>query len=168
MSAYYYLISSLPPLKPDGKAPMDYATFLQECASAVSESTYRDLEALTVRSDKGPLVKEWASFYRALQDELTHQRRLRMGIHSEAPADRDPQATSLATAALAAKDPLEAEQLLLRAQMEHLDSLTSMHYFDDYSLFGYALKLQLLQRQSRFDKDEGRQEFRSLFQTIQQ
>ena len=53
MASYYYLISSLPMLRTQGEPPMDYATFLSQCRSAVSEGTYKTLEELTVRSGKG-------------------------------------------------------------------------------------------------------------------
>ena len=56
MASYYYLISSLPMLRTQGEPPMDYATFLSQCRSAVSEGTYKTLEELTVRSGKGPLL----------------------------------------------------------------------------------------------------------------
>lgn len=43
---------------------MDYAAFLAMCRSAVSAGVYRTLEELTVDSDKGPLLSEWAGFTR--------------------------------------------------------------------------------------------------------
>lgn len=66
MASYYYLISSLPMLRTQGEPPMDYATFLSQCRSAVSEGTYKTLEELTVRSGKGPLLSEWGEFYQSL------------------------------------------------------------------------------------------------------
>ena len=71
MASYYYLISSLPMLRTQGEPPMDYAAFLAMCRSAVSAGVYRTLEELTVDSDKGPLLSEWAGFYKALCRELT-------------------------------------------------------------------------------------------------
>ena len=71
MASYYYLISSLPMLKTQGDPPMDYAAFLAMCKSAVSSGVYQTLEELTAASDKGPLLSEWAGFYKALCRELT-------------------------------------------------------------------------------------------------
>ena len=78
MASYYYLISSLPMLRTQGEPPMDYAEFLAMCRSAVSAGVYRTLEELTVDSDKGPLLSEWAGFYRALSRELTYQRNVKL------------------------------------------------------------------------------------------
>ena len=71
MASYYYLISSLPMLKTQGEPPMDYAAFLAMCKSAVSSGVYQTLEELTAASDKGPLLSDWAGFYKALCRELT-------------------------------------------------------------------------------------------------
>ena len=79
MASYYYLISSLPMLKAQGEPPMDYAAFLAMCQTAVSGGVYRTLETLTVESDKGPLLSEWAAFYKTLSRELTYQRNVKLG-----------------------------------------------------------------------------------------
>ena len=50
----------------------------------------------------------------------------------------------------------------------YLDSLVAMHYFDDYVLYGYAVKLKLLERRDVFEKDKGSAEFERLFSDVQQ
>lgn len=89
MASYYYLISSLPMLKTQGDPPMDYAAFLAMCKSAVSSGVYQTLEELTAASDKGPLLSEWAGFYKALCRELTYQRNVKLGRPCAIPSDRD-------------------------------------------------------------------------------
>ena len=64
--------------------------------------------------------------------------------------------------------PLEAEQILLDHEFELLDSLVGLHVFDDYVLFGYAVKLKLLERRSCFEKEKGRSEFQNLFRRVQE
>lgn len=168
MASYYYLISSLPMLKADEAMPFSYGTFLEMCRPCVSESTYGRLEELTVGSDKGPLMAEWAAFYGALASELTYQRNQRLGRPCEAPAERDEKTMRTVTAALNAKNPLEAEILLLSLEFDRLDELVSMHFFDDHVLNGYALKLKLLERQTIFDKAGGKTEFKRLLDHVQQ
>ena len=63
---------------------------------------------------------------------------------------------------------LEAEQILLDHEFELLDTLVGMHMFDDYVLFGYAVKLKLLERRSCFEKEKGRSEFQNLFRRVQE
>ena len=67
-----------------------------------------------------------------------------------------------------ADNPLIAEKLMLDAQFAYLDSLVAMHYFDDYVLYGYAVKLKLLERRDVFEKDKGSAEFERLFSDVQQ
>lgn len=167
MSSYYYLISSLPMLRSDGQMPFTYEKFLSWCRGQVSEEKYARLEALTADSDKGPLLKEWAAFYGVLSREMTYQRSLRLGRPCEPPAERDSDAVRTVTAALNAKNPLEAETMLLALEFDKLDQLVSMHYFDDYVLNGYALKLRLLERKCAFEKEKGQKEFKRLFDGIQ-
>ena len=168
MASYEYLISSLPMLKADGEMPFSYDEFLEMCKSSLREKRYQALESLDLSTTEGPLMDKWAKFYGVLAEELTYQRNLRLGRPCDAPADRDQDTIKTVTAALNAKNPLEAEVMLLSLEFDKLDSLVSMHYFDDYVLNGYALKLKLLERQTIFEKAAGRAEFSRLMDTIQQ
>ena len=74
MASYYYLISSLPDLRTDGEMPFSYEEFLGMCQSNVSESKYECLKNLTLSSEEGPIMKEWAASYKNLMSELNYQR----------------------------------------------------------------------------------------------
>lgn len=168
MASYYYLIASLPMLRPNEEPPLDYPSFLALCKTAVSAGVYAQLEQLSVQSGTGALLREWAQFYRGYTDELNYQRRVRLGQPASLPASRDPGVSAAVSAALDAKHPLEAEQILLRLQFDRLDSMIGLHNFDEYALYGYAMKLKLLQRQRTFRYDAGKAAFQGLLDTIQQ
>lgn len=168
MASYYYLISSLPMLRTQGEPPMDYATFLSQCRSAVSEGTYKTLEELSVRSGKGPLLSEWGEFYQSLSRELTYQRSVKLGRVCPVPSDRDSGIVQVVTAAVNAENPLEGERLLLDLEFRRLDDMIGLHNFDEYALYGYAMKLQLLERQRTFRYDRGKQDFDGLMDNIRQ
>ena len=168
MASYYYLIASLPELKADGEMPITYEEFLSMCRSNVSEKDMELLEGLTLSSTEGPLVEEWSRFYGALKKELNYQRSLNLGRSYSSAYEKDGLAAQVAQAALSAKNPLEAEKILLQYEFDGLDSLVGLHMFDDHVLFGYAIKLKLLERQTSFEKDKGKAEFKSLFDEIQQ
>ena len=167
MASYYYLISSLPMLSADQPMPFDYGTFLGLCQGNVSEETYKLLEGLTLKSSEGPLVEEWHKFYSALLSELSSQRSTRLGRQYINTNDKDPFSAAQVTAAVSAPDPLTAEKLLLSYEMDQLDSLVGLHNFDDYTLFGYALKLKLLERFGSFEQQAGRQEFSNILESLQ-
>ncbi len=168
MASYYYLISSLPDLRTDGDMPMTYNEFLDMCQSNVSESKYELLKNLTLSSEEGPLLKEWSAFYKNLMGELNYQRSVSLGRPYLTSYDKDSVIAQVAGAAMAAKNPLEAEKILLECEFDNLDSLVGLHTFDDRYLFGYAIKLKLLERQSCFVQSKGQKEFKRLFDQVQQ
>ena len=168
MASYYYLISSLPELRADGEMPISYSEFLTYCQSNVSETTYQLLKDLTLNSTEGPLVDKWANFYGMLMKELNYQRSMNLGKSYSSTFDKDGFIAQVVNTALSAKNPLEAEKVLLEYEFENLDSLVGLHMFDDYVLFGYAIKLKLLERLNSFEQTKGKAEFKSLFDGIQQ
>ena len=168
MASYYYLIASLPELRTDGEMPLSYEEFLTLCRGNVEEPTYELLENLTLRSTEGPLVKEWAAFYQMLHKELNYQRSLNLGRTYSSVYEKDAMISQVVTSALTARNPLEAEKILLEYEFENLDDLVGLHMFDDYVLFGYAIKLKLLERLASFEQEKGKQEFQSLFDGIQE
>ena len=168
MASYYYLIASLPELKADGDMPLTYSEFLSCCQSNVSDSDYEILENLSLSSTEGPLIKEWANFYGMLTKELNYQRSMNLGKSYSSAYDKDGQIAQVVASALSAKNPLEAERVLLEYEFENLDSLVGLHMFDAHVLFGYAIKLKLLERQNCFEHAKGKAEFQSLFDGIQQ
>ena len=168
MASYYYLISSLPDLRTDGDMPFSYKEFLGMCQSNVSESKYELLKNLTLSSEEGPLLKEWSAFYKNLMGELNYQRSVSLGRPYLTSYDKDSVLSQVVGTVLAAKNPLEAEKILLDYEFENLDSLVGLHTFDDVYLFGYAVKLKLLERQNCFVQEKGKKEFKRLFDQVQQ
>ena len=168
MASYYYLIPSLPELRADGEMPLTYSEFLSCCQSNVSESTYGLLKDLELSSTEGPLVEEWSKFYGMLTKELSYQRSMNLGKSYPSAYEMDGMIAQVVASALSAKNPLEAEKILLEYEFENLDSLVGLHMFDDYVLFGYAIKLKLLERLNCFEQSKGKAEFTSLFEGLQQ
>ena len=168
MASYYYLIASLPNLSADGDLPITYGEFLNCCESNVSESDYELLENLTLSSTEGPLVEEWARVYGMIQKEMNYQRSMNLGKSYPSVYEKDSGVSQVVAAALSAKNPLEAERLLLDYEFENLDLLVGSHVFDAHVLFGYAIKLKLLERLNSFEQTKGKAEFQSLFDGIQQ
>ena len=167
MASYYYLISSLPMLKSDGSIPMDSKSFLEQCKSCVSASTYDALCNLSNADNSHPMLKAWANFYNSLMSELNYQRKVKLGKQCAIPENRDAEVINTIASALAAKNPLISEQMLLELEFNRIDAMMGLHNFDDYYLYGYAIKLMLLERQTIFKHDEGQEEFKALFKGVQ-
>lgn len=167
MASYYYLLSSLPMLKADGELPITYPDFLKMCRSSVSDAKYTLLESLTLSSDKGPLVSDWAVFYKALMKELTVYRNRRLDKQPQSGGTENETLLKTVTDAVSGKNPLEAEKALLALEMKKLDELIGLHYFDDHALIGYALKLKLLERKNIFDQKKGKAEMTRILDGLQ-
>ncbi len=166
MASYYYLISSLPMLKTDGTIPMSFEDFLEQCKPNVSAATYRSLCKLESTENGHPMLKEWSHFRSILMDEAAFQRKIKLGKPAAPPDNRESEIANTVAAALTAKNPLISEQILLDLEFRKIDAMMGLHSFDDYYLFGYAIKLKLLERQTVFKQEDGSREFRALFNGV--
>lgn len=162
MASLHFLLASLPELEAFGEAPLDYEAFLSACEGNVSNHTLKKLRELSFN------MNGWTEANDALMGEVNSQRTARLQKALPSAADRDPVIVQLVSSLLDAKNPLEAEKLLLDAQFSLIDSLVGLHSFDETALFGYALKLKLIERQSRFKRSEGKAEFDRILFRVQQ
>ncbi len=167
MASYYFLMSSLPMLRSEGELPLRYSEFLERCESAVDGRKFALLQNLSLSSADGPLISEWAKFYGVFHNELTFQRNQRLGRPATVPTEREESIVRIVTAALNEKNLLTAENMLLAFQFEKLDELIGIHYFDDYSLMGYALKLKLLERKTVFKQEKGKAELNGILKHLE-
>ena len=168
MASYYYLISSLPSLRTDAPMPMSYEAFLDQCRDTVKADVYAVLSQMTLSSDKGPLLSKWGKYYQEMMKELNKRRREKLGKPFNRDVEADQATRDCIDRVMNADNPLAAEKIMLDAQFAYLDSLVAMHYFDDYVLYGYAVKLKLLERRDVFVKEKGSAEFERLFSDVQQ
>ena len=167
MASYYYLISSLPDLTSDGKIPLSFDEFIAACSGCVSDEKLEALKNPDKASCSVAVSKKWAKFYGDLTAELNLQRSTRLGKSYSSDYDKDSLTAGVVASALNAKNPLEAEKILLDYEFENLDNMVGLHTFDDEYLFGYAIKLKLLQRLSCFTQKKGQEEFGRLLSGVQ-
>ena len=168
MASYYFLMSSLPMLKSDGALPITYEKFLSYCKDTVSASTYEKLKNLTLDSTEGHLIKEWSAFYSFFKAQLNFQRCRKLNMPANQPFDEDFEVTKIISSAVNDENPLNAEKTLMAALFDKLDSLIGIHTFDDHALFGYALKLKLLERKTVFNYKTGKAEFDRLVKELEE
>ncbi|MDD6265837.1 MAG: DUF2764 family protein [Clostridia bacterium] len=148
--------------------PIRYDEFLRYCSGNVEESKYEILKNLTVESTFGPLIKQWSDFYRGFKGELAYQRNKKLERPSNNSLDKDAETSKIIALAVADKNPLNAEKMLLSIQFDKLDSLIGTHAYDDYALFGYALKLKLLERKTVFNQKNGKEELNRLVKRLEE
>lgn len=176
MSAYYYLVSSLPTIslrEPGVIPPLDADSFIAACLAHVSEDLLMDLQAMLDGEPfaaTGIAARQYAQF----EAQLTNAVQLRranargQGAQQAAPVQPMPHtgwSISVEKAveqAFAAVNPIAREMALDRARVQYLDELATADPFGDGFLLAYAGKLRLAIRWAGWNVDEGRNRLEAL------
>lgn len=179
MSSYYYLVATLPMLRYEDSSPMSHEAFLELCHGNISDSDYRLVCSASLSSSAAsdaeggkshPFLRKWEGFRDMVAKELNDQRARKLelgGDRYKNDGDKEYRISETVRAALAASNPLQGELLLMQLYWKYLDDLSGLHTFDIEALLAYAVKLQILERKSRFTLQEGNSEFKRLFSNLQ-
>lgn len=163
MDKYYYLAAQLPVLSFSTEPGITSTAFLREAEKWLSS---RDLAALlstsldrTVAPETAPpALRAFISHEYQLRDELAQWRRARLDAH-------EVKLRLVPAALLQEGNPLEIEQALLRRRWDLIGELELGHYSDIEFMVFFYLKLQILERLQRFDRETGRDKFQSYTKT---
>jgi hypothetical protein len=175
LSQYYYLTASLPLLLPEGEVLMDSPAFLGACRGILSPGDYAQLTACRlVPGDNPPprvhpLLGRWLAWEKALRNELVRVRAARLRRDGEPflrPGEDGAGAAEIVREAASLPNPLEAEFKLDKARWAFLDELEVGHIFDLQRIMVYYLKLQILERRSRFTREKGGRAYGKLYQDV--
>ena len=169
MGSRYYFLSSMSMLRFSDKAPIGWEEFLSQARGNVSESEFEALCAIDDRTESSnKFLMGWNELNRKLDEAVNAKRR--QNLHREEKASSvfmDYEITKTANAALNAKDPLEAEMILMRFRYDWLEQQKGLDPFSEAALFAYALQLRILIRKDLFTVEAGNEQFSSMFDSIQ-
>lgn len=162
---YYYVTTSLPSLSLSEELPIRKDDFLANCEKYLKKTDFNILESVSlfdVEEDEAPLdiVRRFFGWERGIRNALVRLRAEGLGLEpDEFIRDEivDHSQTFLAEEAYNADSPLVAEGILNKARWRYLDELEFGHYFDIERLVIFFIKLQILERISSFDAEEGRE-----------
>jgi hypothetical protein len=159
-SKYYYLVSSLPFLRPAQGPGISRDVFLSECRQWLGQKDMKALQSVslnnfTVVKEDIPVIRAWKEFEARLREELAVLRKARKTGHVEKPGP-------LVKTVMDADTPLSKEKVLARIRWDYIDSLEAGNYFDISILALYFLKLQILERLMSFDQVKGEKRFQAL------
>jgi len=169
---YYYVVASLPLLHSDSPPPLDLEELFYSCRGNIQESDLALLMTVSLQPGDpadNAFLKEWYTWESSLRNELVRLRSQKKGVDAEhhlREGDVFPGIPETAREAFTQDSPLVAEELLNRARWSKLEELEVGHYFDMVKLMAYSLKLQLLQRQSRFTTELGKEKFGAVYDQI--
>ena len=169
MSSRYYFLSSMSMLRFSDKAPISWESFLNQAKGNVSESEYEALCSIDDRTESpNKFLSEWNELNRKLDEAVNVGRRKNLNREEKASAVFvDYEISKTANAALNAKDPLEAEMVLMRFRYDWLEAQKGLDPFSEAALYAYALQLRILIRKDLFTVEAGNEQFSSMFDSIQ-
>lgn len=172
----YYLMSQLPSL--DGLSdtaplPITQERFDRLCEEHLGKRPLQALQSATLVPDReggsqeNRLLDAWNQGERQLRLTLGAYRAEKLKKPFDAPAQTVPQQLrQAARTAVQMEDPMEAERFLDRYRMDFLESLRPADPFCPDAVVYYGLKLRLLDRLRRFDREAGRQAYRGIYSSI--
>jgi hypothetical protein len=177
LANYYYTIASLPFLSLEGGLSLEVEEFLQRCKEDMTQREYENLLAVKLdisylkERDIPEQLKGWFSFENSLRNELVRSRAAERGWDESSYLREGVEETGIdeiVREAFAQSNPLQSEEVLLRARWNKLEELEVAHYFDFQRLAVLYLKLQLLERKSRFDLESGKQRFEEIYTDVRE
>ncbi len=167
---YYYVISSLPYLSLNDELPIRKNDFLSVCKESLKTTDFeilRSIDLLEADQDKVPLgvIRSFYSWEREVRNALVKLRAERLGLDSADFIRGDVSEHLIghfAEEVFNVVSPLMAENILNKARWKYLDELEFGHYFNLEILVIFFIKLQILERISSFDADQGRERLNAI------
>ena len=174
--AEYYLNSQLPSLDGIGEntpLPITEERFLELCRQFLKKKTLEKIEKITLvpsldfEKDGSDLLAEWNERERELRLALARVRAEKLGKSFEYEGATVTQELSrVVSTAVEMENPLEAENFLLQYRLDFLEELRPIDVFSEAYLFYYALKLKLVLRIRRFDRELGEAAYKNIYSSI--
>jgi len=157
MDKYIYFAAQLPLLVFDKEPALTINDFLEEGRKWLSDADYALLSAVSINSTEPTgndpaALREFKLYEKMLRDELVLYRQSLKTRQEHKPR-------LFAPATLKEGNPLDVEKKILQLRWHLLSELEFGHYSDIEFLVLYYLKLQILQRLQRFDREKGKEKF---------
>jgi hypothetical protein len=175
---YYYFIASLPHINYGEKPPMSSLEFREQCAMLLSAGDYElthycrydpRMAVETVQPTGSAFIDFHLLRERVLTLTLAWLRagKLKRSNPGQEPPHDIPRTEAVAKNAFEMDDPLEAAIMMDRSRWGTLDEMVNVtDYFGANNVYAYLLKLQLLERRQRYDREKGFTEYRDLYDSI--
>jgi len=159
MDRYYYLAAQLPALYFDKEPLITVEIFLYEAQKWLSPGDLKilkevNINTITVKISELPILREYIHYEYALRNELVQYRQALRNRQEYKPL-------SFPVSVLKEGNPLDVEKKLLQLRWQVINELEFGHYSDIEFLALYYLKLQILRRLQHFDKDTGKEKFKT-------
>jgi len=167
---YYYVIASLPYLSVNVKSLIGRNDFLANCKNYLKRTDFDMLESVSLfdaeENDVSPgVIRCFFRWERGIRNVLVRLRAKSLGLEPDEfirDGIVDHSQALIAEEAFNADSPLMSEDILNKARWAYLDELGFGHYFDIEILVIFFIKLQILERISSFDAEDGRERLNAI------
>lgn len=176
MKEQYYLVSQLP----------DISNALDKAVLPITEKYYRDLCSRFLDKDQVGILNslsleppkenmptgcafldKWYESERNLRFALVQVRAQKMKKDSgNIPVSISADVLQAARTAVGMDSPLSAEQYLYEYRLGVLRDLSPMNGFSVDAVFAYGIKLMLIERMKKFNKEKGTQSYHKIYDAI--
>lgn len=171
MPSRYYFLSSLPMLNFNEKAPISWEKFIEDAKGNINQKDYKELCAIAENKKSGShFLKKWESLNCKLDQSINFQRRKNLGREIDSQdktAFREFEIEQVTQAVMSAKNPLEAEMVLMKFKYDYLEREKGFDAFTKNALLSYALQLKILLRKDLFTTEAGNKQYNQLFDKLQ-
>lgn len=159
--SYYYLVSSLPAIRPDGPLPLSTARFRTLCSEHLEPRHLAELDAVLAGGGSSEFALAWRRIEATIARQTALARAPRYGADPAAFADL-PGAPDLTlvhgiAGALAAGDPLSRERQLDMLRLARLEELAFGRRFEMDGVLAYGLELGIRTRWAGRTPEAGQQ-----------
>lgn len=166
-----YLLASFPALSLESPCPLRFNEFMRECSAHLSNSDQEELDAVCVNppSGKSAFAKDWSKSKGEWQAQNQHERLHRLQHEAMLSTPTDIESDQLRgdhQQAWQATDPLLREKGLQSSLWNWIEDRRRQAPYSLQDLLGYALQLQILERQELWNESEGLKQFQEHTQSF--
>ena len=176
MAKQYYLMSQLPDISSVGEKsilPISEKYYRDLCSRFLNEKELLVLNSLSLEAPKTPVktgsafLDRWYESERCLRYALAQVRAQKLKkdtgpIPVSCPAD----VVQVARTAVGMGSPLAAEEYLQEYRLSVLENLQPIDNFSIDAVYAYGIRLMLVQRMKKFDKNIGTDSYHKIYDTI--
>ncbi|MBQ1949391.1 MAG: DUF2764 family protein [Treponema sp.] len=176
MKEQYYLVSQLPDISAAGEKstlPITEKYYRDLCSRFLDEKDLAVLNNLSLlpsrelESTGSVFLDAWYSNERALRFALAQVRAQKMKKDAGSiPVSISADIVQAARTAVGMDSPLSAEQFLYEYRLGVLNSMQPLDSFSTDAVFAYGIRLMLLERIKKFDKEKGTDSYHKIYDTI--
>ncbi len=170
------MVSQLPDISAAGEKsalPITEKYYRDLCSRFFDAKQIEILNKLSLEAPKFPeptgsdFLDKWYGFERALRYALVQVRAQKMKKDAGAvPVSISADLLQAARTAVGMDSPLSAEQFLYEFRLGVLNELQPMDYFSSDYVFAYGIRLMLLERIRKFNKEKGTDSYHKIYDTI--